>query len=133
MNRKNYTTLGQWIAKYYGDYMKKAAIFIVLCLCFAGIANAQNCQYTEDKDVYENKGKIFLASTKQPVNGVVCSYHSNGKIRDETPFKNGLQEGITKCYYESGKLEYEDPYKNDKREGIAKSYYESGKLKYETL
>ena len=58
----------------------------------------------------------------------VCTYHPNGRLKGETPYKNGKREGISKFYYESGKLKEENPFKNGKREGLMKSYRENGKL-----
>ncbi|AQQ59943.1 hypothetical protein XJ32_07430 [Helicobacter bilis] len=59
-------------------------------------------------------------------------YHSNGKLWEEIPYKNGKREGIGKWYYENGDLVNEIPYKNDKREGMTKWYYRNGNLESET-
>ena len=104
--------------------MKKLVIFAVLCLCFA--ANAQGkCQYSDD-DIDVEDGRIVLVSTGKPVNGVVCTYHDNGKTEYEGTVKNGKLEGVLKLYYESGKLEAEIPYKNNKREGYGQRYNGNG-------
>ena len=59
------------------------------------------------------------------------SYHSNGNIWVETPYKNGKLNGMSKWYYENGNLDAEISYKNDKLHGIGKWYYENGNIKLE--
>ena len=71
---------------------------------------------------------LVLKSTKEPVNGIVCSYYNNGNVSVEYPYKDGKKEGVQRSYYESGRLESEAHYNNDKVEGIVNLYYESGKL-----
>ena len=75
--------------------------------------------------------KVVLKSNKQPVNGVVCSYHNNGNIKSEVTYKDGKREGLLRTYYKSGKLFGEAYAKDNKLEGIVKNYYESGKIKTE--
>jgi len=58
---------------------------------------------------------------------VVCEYLS-GYLEHETPYKNGVEDGIEKWYYQSGKIEVEIPYVNGIEEGIRKDYYESGQV-----
>ena len=99
-----------------------------------------------------------LKSTKQPVNGVVCSY-DNGKVGIEYFYKNG-QESERKHYHydKSGNVTSENLYKNgtlklewrivreyidgklnsetsyngtDKKEGIERRYYKNGTLFHE--
>ena len=107
-------------------------LLAVLCLCFANVAYAQGkCQYN-DTDVDMMNGKIVLNSTRQPINGVFCLYHHNGKVSSEVPLKGGNIEGIARDYYENGKLELETPIKDGKREGTQKHYYENGNLESET-
>ena len=59
------------------------------------------------------------------------SYHSNGNLWEETPYKNGKLNGMSKWYYENGNLDAEISYKNDKLHGIGKWYYENGNIKLE--
>ena len=86
----------------------------------------------KDTDVDEVNGITVLRSTGQLVNGVVYSYHGNGNVSVEVPYKGGIKEGIARYYYKSGGLESETPYKNNVVEGIERVYYESGELRGET-
>jgi uncharacterized membrane protein len=92
----------------------KRLIIAILCLCFVNVVYAQmvndRCQYYLG-DVNRLNGKMVLNSTKQPVNGIVCSH--NGKMYLEKPYKDGKIEGIRKGYDESGKLVLEILIKDD--------------------
>jgi antitoxin component YwqK of YwqJK toxin-antitoxin module len=137
--------------------ISKSIVLAVLCLCFSSgnVVYAQGgiCQYEED-DINLLDGKAVLKSTKQPVNGLVCShgiskieypykngklegiarwYEVDGKLYTEISFKDDKKDGVARRYhFLSGKLESETPYKDDKLEGVAREYYESGKLSRET-
>jgi len=115
------------------EKMKKLIMFVVLCLCFVNVANAQTgiCQYKET-DIESLNGRMVLKSTKRPINGVICSYYTSGKLLNEFPHKDGKREGVRRVYYESGKLMGETPYKDDKVEGVLRVYFETGKLNIET-
>jgi len=126
----------------------KLIVLGVLCLCFfmacSGVKNDNNpvpvsdvdlanVVYAQERCPYETRdtnvvnGITVLSSTGQPVNGVVC-YNSDGMLLWETPYKNGMKDGIEKYYDVDGKLEKEHPYKNGTLEGIARNYDESGKV-----
>jgi hypothetical protein len=55
----------------------------------------------------------------------------SGKLHEETNYKDGKLDGITKRYYESGIIMEEENYKDNMYEGIHKQYYKSVKLKQE--
>jgi len=60
-----------------------------------------------------------------------CSYyeyHASGIVSIETPYVDGVIEGIQRAYYESGVLSRETPFVNGVREGTQRAYYESGAL-----
>lgn len=79
-----------------------------------------------------NDGLLVETTTQAPANGIGNFYYESGKLRGETPFREGIREGIAKTYYESGKLQSETTFKNDRVEDITKFYYESGKIQSET-
>ncbi|WP_278348017.1 toxin-antitoxin system YwqK family antitoxin [Helicobacter pullorum] len=60
------------------------------------------------------------------------TYHNNGQIRTEIPYKGGKQHGVGKRYYTNGQISREISYVNGKKHGVRKSYYENGRLHYET-
>src|SRR5574344_1909395 len=64
---------------------------------------------------------------------IMKTYHENGKLESETPYKNCKKHGSEKWYYKNGKLNYKTQYKNGEIHGIAKWYYESGQLAKEEL
>jgi len=77
-------------------------------------------------------GLLIEVKTHNLANGVGKFYYPSGKLRGETPFKDGKREGMGKTYYESGELQGEAPFKNDVIEGVKKSYFTSGRLQSET-
>ena len=54
-------------------------------------------------------------------NGIQKSFHENGNIRHECPWKNGKRHGIQKEFRENGNIQYEVPWKNGER-GFGKFY-----------
>ena len=53
---------------------------------------------------------------------VKSEYYKSGALSSETPFVNGVANGIAKIYYESGALWVETPYVNGERHGISRDY-----------
>jgi hypothetical protein len=64
-------------------------------------------------------------------NGLVKSYHSDGKIFSAINYKDGVKHGVSYSYYANGQINLELTYDNGKRTGQSKRYYENGKL-YQT-
>jgi len=87
-------------------------------------------QYGDLNERYD--GALVEVKTQALANGIGQFYYDSGKLKGETPFKNGIREGIGKTYYDSGRLKGETPFHNDKIEGMKKEYYESGTLLSET-
>ena len=103
----------------------------ITLLCFVLGAYAAELKYAlEDLTVRED-GLLVETKTLKLANGVGQLFYESGKIKSETPFKEGIREGVGKTYYESGKLQSETPFKNDKMEGLKKEYYESGVVQSE--
>lgn len=124
------------------------------CPCFVPHRSLSNEQ---ENGCYSRKGNRDNYS-----NGFVCTYFSNSaKLCEETPYKNGMREGVVRRYdyspggktlhseinfknnkeegiakfyrYYSGELETEINYTNGMKEGVAKDYFTSGKIQKETL
>ena len=53
---------------------------------------------------------------------IVKRYYENGNLESETPYKNGVFEGIVKLYYENGNIASEIPFMNDEVHGSVKFY-----------
>ena len=96
----------------------------------------KECKSEEDKKVgciekeYYKNGNIKIETPYKNgvIEGVGKIYSEGGNLGVEMPLKNGKAEGIGKEYYESGNLNIESPYKNGKMEGIQKYYYENGNI-----
>lgn len=100
-------------------------------LCFIiGLYAAEVKYALEDLTVRED-GLLVETKTLKLANGAGQLLYESGKLKSETPFKEGIREGMGKTYYESGKLQSETPFKNDKMEGLKKAYYESGVVQSE--
>lgn len=56
------------------------------------------------------------------------TYHTNGNIKKETPYINGLREGTVKEFYQTGIIQTEVDYSLDKISGKVKTYYNDGSL-----
>ena len=61
--------------------------------------------------------------------GVAVSYHPNGNVAIEAPYKNGKLEGVYKSYYENGKPWQIIGYKDGIEDGVSTDFYESGMKK----
>ena len=97
-------------------------------LCFVVGLYAAEVKYAlEDLTVRED-GLLVETKTLKLANGVGQLLYESGKLKSETPFKEGIREGVGKTYYESGKLQSETPFKADKMQGLKKEYYESGEV-----
>lgn len=100
-------------------------------LCFVlGLYAAEHKYALEDLTVRED-GFLVETKTLKLANGIGQLRDESGKIKSETPFKEGIREGLGKTYYASGKLQSETPFKADKIEGVKKEYYESGVVRSE--
>ena len=58
--------------------------------------------------------------------GVAYTYHPNGKVAIEAPYKNGKLDGVFRSYFENGKVWQTIGYKAGIEEGISTTYFENG-------
>lgn len=61
--------------------------------------------------------------------GMSLTYHPNGKLAVEAPYKNGKLEGVFRSYDEKGNVIETIGYKNGEEEGYSIRYHENGKKK----
>lgn len=61
--------------------------------------------------------------------GVAISYHPNGKVAVEAPYKNGKLDGVFRSYFENGKLWQTIGYLEGVEEGVSTTYFENGSKK----
>lgn len=64
-------------------------------------------------------------------NGLCKMFYEDGKIESEIYYIDGIQHGKATWYYPNGNIDTETNFINGKKEGISKEYYESGELKAE--
>lgn len=79
------------------------------------------------------KGTNRVQSNNGPDSSAIMkTYYGNGHLRAETPYEQGMKNGVAKEYYENGQLKCETPYDNNVKDGIVREYYENGDIKSET-
>ncbi|MCF0222626.1 MAG: toxin-antitoxin system YwqK family antitoxin [Fibrobacter sp.] len=61
--------------------------------------------------------------------GVSISYHPNGKVAVEAPYKNGKLDGVLRTYFENGNLWQTVGYRGGIEEGFSITYFENGSKK----
>ena len=61
--------------------------------------------------------------------GVSISYHPNGNVAVEAPYKNGKLDGVFKSFFENGKPWQTIGYKDGIEDGESIDYYENGMKK----
>lgn len=59
--------------------------------------------------------------------GMSTTYHPNGKVAIEAPYKAGKLDGLFKSYYENGKLWQTAGYKDGIENGASTTYFDNGK------
>ncbi len=63
------------------------------------------------------------------LDGVFRSYYENGKVWQTVGYLDGVEEGFSVTYYENGSKKIKETYKNGVLSGATEEYYESGKLR----
>ena len=58
--------------------------------------------------------------------GVALSYHPNGKVAVEAPYKNGKLDGVFRSFFDNGKIWQTVSYKDGLEEGFSTTYFENG-------
>ena len=105
---------------------------IGLCLVSVLLFSFSSCVFTSSESAAENSSKGKKES-KGKKNGIVKTYHDNGKLKTSINYVDGVKDGQSYLYFEDGEtILLELPYVKGKREGVSKKYYENGKLYTET-
>lgn len=98
----------------------------------AGVQNQPKVQLDTIRTSYEDgsPARIYtvLAGTETR-EGLSVSYHPNGKVAVEAPYKNGKLDGVFRSYYENGKVWQTVGYLDGIEEGFSVTYYENGSKK----
>lgn len=79
---------------------------LVLLFCFIALSTivyAQEKEYTLNIDaIWDKVAETMRDAGGSPITGIVKSYHENGNVKFEFPYKDGKRNGITKRYDENG-------------------------------
>jgi antitoxin component YwqK of YwqJK toxin-antitoxin module len=97
-----------------------------------GISQKNNIQIKREYyDRHKRKLKAEIPYRGKLIEGVLKTYHINGKLESETAYRRGKQHGIQKEYDEEGGLKSESFYEDGKQNGPKKEYDKEGILKSE--
>ena len=88
---------------------KSKNVFLSMILCSVASFSLLHADNLKKCESYEGREA-----------GCVAKLYKDGNLILETPFKNGVAQGIGKVYYESGNLKAEVSLKNGKEEGVEK-------------
>ena len=121
----------------------RKVFFVLLLSCAVGCAFAAP-KKTASKKVTTPKSEAVLDTVRETFadgtpsrvwtlqkgtdirEGLSISYHPNGNLAVEAPYKNGKLDGVFKSYYENGKLWQTIGYRDGLEEGTSTTYYENG-------
>ena len=59
-------------------------------------------------------------------------YWDNGKLKKETYYQNGKEEGVVTVWYKNGQKQTKGHYKQGRLNGLLSSWYQNGKKMSET-
>jgi antitoxin component YwqK of YwqJK toxin-antitoxin module len=106
--------------------------FLVPAL-FVGAASAANAEYVQNRDarVDRVKGECRDMEGRPITEAIVVKGYREGRLRAETPCKDGKVDGVVKAYDEDGRPLFESPHEQGKREGMEKFYDQNGTLSAE--
>ena len=99
---------------------KGLLIAVILAGLFIVAVKFQLFPKFDGKRVAKQAEQTESTSILRHEDGVEKDYFSNGNVRSETPYQNGLRNGVVKYYYSDGTLKSESTYVNDKLEGDSK-------------
>ncbi len=78
--------------------------------------------------VWKPNGERCSVTTLRSGNGVENHWHTNGRKRERSIYRDGLANGESILWYPSGKLEEKGNYKDGNLHGLVLHYEESGKI-----
>ena len=93
----------------------------VLCLGVVPLAAAPEVALDTIKETYADGlvSRLYTVQKGSSVReGISFSYHPNGKLAVEAPYKNGKLDGVFKSYFENGVLWQAIGYKEGIEEGV---------------
>ncbi len=102
---------------------------LLISIIIISIISCKNSKVVEEK--YENGKTKSIKTTLE--NGLVeeLYYYENGKIQQESFFKNSQKDSTWTFYFQNGKTWSMKNYKEGKLNGYSAVYFPNGKLYYE--
>ena len=104
------------------------SIFIVIVTTILGVFFRLNI-YEEYLILFRKSGIVGPVDKDGRLNGEIRMY-TNGIIKEETSFLNGVRQGRGFTFYENGILESKFNFVNNNAEGVEYQYYRNGRLNY---
>ena len=74
-----------------------------------------------------NDGKWYWRGTTNLFTGIEVLHHTNGVMKQQLPFTNGVSHGRRFMWHPNGQKEHEGDYVNGLRSGLWKTWYPNGK------
>ncbi|MEE2025279.1 toxin-antitoxin system YwqK family antitoxin [Alkalimonas mucilaginosa] len=87
-----------------------------------------------DYRLYFKSGQLLQEGSRDQqgrYQGIVKTYHENGKLHRKIPYRDNLVHGIYTIYFEDGSLQRKQEVKDHKRHGRDLSYHPNGELRVE--
>lgn len=113
--------------------MKKEFFVLLACCAFVNALGAEIASPVSSLDTIKTTfadgslARVYTVQKGTDVReGVAISYHPNGKVAIEAPYKDGKLNGVFRSYYESGNLWQTIGYKDGIEEGFSTNFYENG-------
>lgn len=111
------------------DYNMKSFLLLILLMPFLAFSQATvPCDKLTDKDHI----KYFADDTK-PFTGRCLVRYASGQPMMESPYVEGVLEGVETSWYENGQKKWEFTFKEGKFNGKIIFFYEDGKVKSEEV
>ena len=119
--------------------MEKRFFTILACIVIGGTVisasaapKPANMALDTVRTTYENGQLARIYTVKKGTDvreGMALSYHPNGKLAVEAPYRDGKLDGVLRSYDENGTLHETVGYLDGEEEGFSIVYYENGKKK----
>ena len=112
--------------------MKKVFLLCISLCGLCSLALAQNSPAVALDTIKEfyAEGALSRVYTVQKGTdireGVAYTYHPNGKVAIEAPYKNGKLDGVFKSFFDNGKVWQTIGYRVGIEEGVSTTYFENG-------
>ena len=115
--------------------MKKVFLLCISLCVLCSVAVAQNSPaVTLDtiREFYADStlSRLYTVQGGTDIReGIAYSYHPNGKVAVEAPYKNGKLDGVFKSYFENGAKKSKEIYRGGILDGMTEEWDDKGRLR----